>query len=35
MSMSKIHNVKFYKLDPRGINCMALENNRKKIALSR
>lgn len=35
MTICKVHNVKFYKIDPIGINCMAYEKKRKKLAISR
>ncbi|XP_046396147.1 U3 small nucleolar RNA-associated protein 4 homolog [Ischnura elegans] len=35
MGTYRIHNVRFYDLDPRAINCMAYEKKRRKLALSR
>ncbi|GLV34548.1 lethal (3) 72Dn [Carabus blaptoides fortunei] len=35
MTICKVHNVKFYKIHPTGINCMAYETKRKKLAISR
>lgn len=35
MSTCKVHNVRFYKLEPKGINCFSYLKKKKKLALSR
>jgi hypothetical protein len=35
MSTCRVHNVRFYDLEPRAIHCMAYESTRKQLALSR
>ncbi|CAH1156149.1 unnamed protein product [Phaedon cochleariae] len=35
MSHCKMHNVRFYNPEPRAIRCMALQDNTKKLAISR
>lgn len=32
---TRMHNVRFYGLAPRGIKCMSFNNHSKKLALSR
>ncbi|KAG8229179.1 hypothetical protein J437_LFUL001051, partial [Ladona fulva] len=35
MGTCKVHNVRFYNLEPQAINCMAYDKDRRKLALSR
>lgn len=35
MNMCKVHNVKFYKLEPKAIHCMTYDSTNRKLAVSR
>ena len=35
MSTCKIHNIRFYNLEPRSVTCLSYESKTKKLALAR